>query len=96
MRWFVFFHPRPSGRAAAEGTPQRAHWIGPEFHGCIGVWVVFIGMWIVGVHWGVDRGVGVCIGGCAHPCTNDYKPMHTPLYILVNLVRSSGRAAMSG
>jgi len=46
-------------------TPPCANWIGPEFHGCIGVW-------------------GVCIvKENAHPCTNDYKPMHTPLYILV-------------
>ena len=34
------FHPRPSGRTVAEDfspTPPRVHWIGPEFHGCIGV-----------------------------------------------------------
>jgi len=39
------FHPKPSGRAAAEGfspTPPRAHWIGSEFLGCIGAWGVCI------------------------------------------------------
>jgi len=78
--------PHP-GRAATEGfspMPPRARWIGPESH-----------------EFGQGRAfkvaTGVCIGKeNVRPRTNDYKPMHTPLYIGGTLVRSSGRAAASG
>ena len=63
-------------------TPPRTHWIGPESHG-------------FGQGREFKLATGVCIGN-AHPCTNDYKPMHSPIYIRGTLVRSSGRAAASG